>query len=43
MFASLLEKVLGRGNVYANCYLYHGVSGKYCICCKYLDRVLFVK
>ncbi len=39
-FAEHLEKVLGWESVYAQCYPSHAESGKYCISCKYLDRVL---
>ena len=37
------EKMLGWESVYVYCYLYDGVSGRYCISYKYLDRVLSVK
>ncbi len=42
-FADHLEKMLGWESVYAYCHLYHGISGKYCISGKYLDRVLSMK
>ena len=42
-FAEHLEKVFGWKKVYTYCYFYGDVSGKYCISCKYLDRVLSLK